>query len=237
MRGKLSDKLFPKIVRDLAHENATGRLRLTQNGKIREILIESGVPVFASSTIPGEQPESRLVQDGLISPEQLDAAIVISRQTSQPVEKILVQTKAITRLGLQRILCELSTAIVNSASEWIDGDYRFVAAPKVPLEAKLIWTSTECILIGARQASANSNVLDALAPDERGIRPASHPTTTAATLSSTEGYVLSCIQSPTTIAEACMLTGLSHVETRRAILVLILLGLLEAEASGAGGGA
>jgi tetratricopeptide (TPR) repeat protein len=235
VRGKLSDKLFPKIVRDLAHENATGRLRLTQNGKIREILIESGVPVFASSTIPGEQPESRLVQDGLISPEQLDAAIVISRQTSQPVEKILVQTKAITRLGLQRILCELSTAIVNSASEWIDGDYRFVAAPKVPLEAKLIWTSTECILIGARQASANSNVLDALAPDERGIRPASHPTTTAATLSSTEGYVLSCIQSPTTIAEACMLTGLSHVETRRAILVLILLGLLEAEASGAGG--
>jgi tetratricopeptide (TPR) repeat protein len=236
VRGKLSDKPFPVIVRDLAHENATGRLRLTQQGKIREILIESGIPVFASSTIPEEQPESRLVQEGLVTPEQLDSAMVTAKQTSQPVEKILVQTKAISRLGLQRILCDLSAAIVNSASEWVAGDYLFVAAPKIPLEAKLIWTSTECILSGARLASSNASVLEAIAPDDRTVKPASDPANSAAnsaTLSSTEGYVLSCIQSPTTIAETSTLTGLSHMETRRAILVLILLGLLEPEVGGA----
>jgi tetratricopeptide (TPR) repeat protein len=224
-------------MRELARENATGRLRLTQNGKIREILIESGVPVFASSTIPEEQPEHKLVQDGLITPEQLSAALVTARQTSQPVEKILVQRKALTRLGLQRILCELSTTIVNSASAWITGEYAFAAARKVPLEAKLIWSPTECILAGARHASSKNSVLDALAPDELTVIPASDAEATAAdsaSLSSTEGYVLSCIQSPTTIAEASMLTGLSHIETRRAILVLIMLGLLEAEPSAKG---
>src|SRR5262249_55012764 len=154
------------VVRELARENATGRLRLTQNGKIREILIESGVPVFASSTIPEEQPEYKLVENGFVTSEQLTAALVTARQTAQPVEKILVQTKAITRLGLQRILCELSTAIVNCASEWITGEYVFVAARKVPLEAKLIWNPTECILAGARHASSKNSVLDALAPDE-----------------------------------------------------------------------
>jgi tetratricopeptide (TPR) repeat protein len=221
-------------VRELARGNATGRLRLTQNGKIREILIESGVPVFASSSIPEEQPEHRLVVDGLITPEQLSAAMVTARQTSQPVEKILVQAKVITRLGLQRTLCELSTTIVNCASEWVTGEYAFAAAPKVPLEAKLIWSPTECILAGARHASSKSSVLDALAPDERIVKPASDPEATAAnsaSLSSTEGYVLSCIQSSTTIAETSMLTGLSHIETRRAILVLIMLGLLEPEPS------
>ena len=234
MRGQLADKLFPSVLRELERENATGRLRLTQNGKIREILIESGVPVFASSTIAEEQPEHKLVQDGLITPEQLSAALVTARQTSQPVEKILVQAKALTRLGLQRILCELSTTIVNSASEWITGEYAFVAARKVPLEAKLIWSPTECILAGARHASSKNSVLDALAPDELTVIPACNADGTAvdsASLSSTEGYVLSCIQSPTTVAEASMLTGLSHIETRRAILVLIMLGLLEAEPS------
>src|SRR5262249_45479546 len=49
------------------------------------------------------------------------------------------------------------------------------------------------------------------------------------------GYVFSCIQSPATIAEASMLTGLSHIETRRAILVLIMLGFLEADGSAAPG--
>src|SRR5262249_33278836 len=161
-----------------------------------------------------------------------------ARQTAQSIEKILVQTKTINRFGLQRILCELSTAIINSSSEWIAGDFRFIAAPKVPLEAKLIWTSTECILTGARRASANNAVPNDLAADNRTVKPRSDPETTSATsasLSSTEGYVLSCIQSPATIAEASMLTGLSHIETRRAILVLIMLGLLEAEAAGVNG--
>src|SRR5262249_5366197 len=98
-----------------------------------------------------------------------------------------------------------------------------------PPGARLTWSAAECILSGARHASSNDAILDAIAADYKVVaaRPdrAGSITNTAA-LSSVEGYVLSCIQSPLTILEACSITGLSHVETNRAIFALILLGLL-----------
>src|SRR5262249_5463412 len=88
-----------------------------------------------------------------------------------------------------------------------------------------------CILKGARHASANDTILDAIAPDHLIVVPVQERAEKSATLNSVEGYVLSCIQSPIPIWEASGLTGLPHTEARRAVFVLILLGLIERQST------
>src|SRR5262249_31536987 len=72
-------------------------------------------------------------------------------------------------------------------------------------------------------------ILDVIAPGYKVVGPSTNRSGSSIqtpTLSSVEGYVLSCIQSPVAIWEAASFTGLSHTETRSALLVFVLLGLL-----------
>jgi tetratricopeptide (TPR) repeat protein len=229
MQGQLGKQLLADLIRDISRESATGALRITRGGDTIEVLFETGVPTAATSTFADEQIECRLVRDGLADAEQIKAAWLSARESSRTIESVMVESGALTTEALQQAQKALSLGIINMAFEWYTGDYEFVADGNARSRAPLTWTADECILNGARHASSSETVLNVVAPDHRIVCPPpefARSMERSATLNSVEGYVLSCIQSPIPVWEATSITGLSHVETRRAIFVLILLGLL-----------
>jgi tetratricopeptide (TPR) repeat protein len=229
MQGLLGDRLFADLVRELWRDHATGRLTITRDREAIEVFFDCGIPTAASTTVPDEQMECRLVRDGLVGAEQIKTAWLAARESSGTLEGVLVEDGIVPAAAMEQAQRDASLQALNLAFEWHTGDYSFdpVSCPRPG--AKLTLTPAECILKGARHASANETILDAIAPDHRIVGPAREGAASieqSATLSSVEGYVLSCIQSPISIAETGGLTGLPHSETRRAVFVLILLGLL-----------
>jgi hypothetical protein len=235
MQGLLGDKLFADLVRDLSRQEATGGLRITRDGESIEVFFESGIPTVATCTLPDEQVECRLVRDGLVSTEQIKTAWLAARNSARTLDQVLVEDGLLSAAALTQAQMGGSRRAINLAFQWYTGDYNFDSDCCPPPSAKLIWTSAECILKGARHASGNDTVLDAIAPDHlvvAAVQKGGGSIEQTATLNSVEGYVLSCIQSPASIREASELTGLPHTETRRAVFVLILLGLLERQSQG-----
>jgi tetratricopeptide (TPR) repeat protein len=229
MQGQLGKLLFADLIRHLSRENATGRLRITHGADTIEVFFESGVPITGTSTLPDEQIEYRLVRDGLVDAEQIKSAWLAASESSRGIDAVLVESGSLAAETLEQGQRAVSLGVINAAFEWYTGDYEFVAEPASPTGAKLTWTAAECILTGARHASSSDTILDVIASDYKIVCPAPESASSvehSASLSSVEGYVLSCIQSPVTIWEASSVTGLSQIETRRALFVLILLGLL-----------
>ncbi|HKF56502.1 MAG TPA: DUF4388 domain-containing protein, partial [Blastocatellia bacterium] len=228
MRGLLGDKLFADLVRDLSRQGAAGGLTITRDGEAIEVFFESGVPVLATATVPDEQIECWLVRDGLVSAEQIKTAWLAARDSLRTLDEVLVQDGIVPAATLAEAQRDGSRRAVNLAFQWYTGDYNFDPQSCCsPVAAKLSWSAAECILKGARHASGNDTILDAIAPDYLIVAPVQEGAEQSATLNSVEGYVLSCIQSPISVWDASGLTGLPHKETRRAVFVLILLGLIE----------
>src|SRR5262245_52514677 len=229
MQGRLGDKLFSDLIRDLSRENATGRLTITHEGVTIEVFFESGVPIQAANTPSDQHAEPRLERDDLDCAEQVNAASLAPGESLPATDAVMIDRRAPTAGMSQQTQRDLSRRTILSAFEWYTGDYQFVAGPVAPAGAKLDWTAAECILSGARHASSSETILDVIAPGYKVVGPSTNRSGSSIqtpTLSSVEGYVLSCIQSPVAIWEAASFTGLSHTETRSAILVLVLLGLL-----------
>jgi tetratricopeptide (TPR) repeat protein len=228
LRGQLGERLVADLILQAAQEKLTGLLRLTQDKTIKAIFFESGTPVFAISNLPTEQIDHKLIKSRLAAAGLVEAARK-KAENSQKLGRALVQTGVVTEQVLQQATVELATQTILSLFEWEQGDYVFSAAPPTELDARLTWSSADCILRGMRQAAKLESVANTLAPGHRVVAPATPDADSigrSAALTPAEGFVLSSISSPTPISEVSMLTGLSEVDVRSAVCVLLSLGLL-----------
>ena len=62
MQGQLGEKLVPDLIREIAHKNSSGLLRLSRGKAIKAIFFESGAPTFAISNLTNEQLDHKLVE-------------------------------------------------------------------------------------------------------------------------------------------------------------------------------
>src|SRR5262249_9421650 len=155
MQGRLGDKQFPDLIRDLSQDNATGWLTLTHKGDTIKVYFESGAPTVAASSVPEHQLESKLVLDGLVSSDQIKAAWLAASDSSRSIDEVLVDEGAVTAEALLQTQTEVSRDVMNLAFEWYMGSYELSTDPTPPPGARLTWSAAECILSGARHASSN----------------------------------------------------------------------------------
>ena len=220
---------MPAVFRQLAEGRLTGLLRLTRERAIKAIFFESGAPVFAVSSLPEEQPHRKLLDDGLVTPEQVDAARGLNANLQQ-LSRTLVEMRVLREPMMQTSMRELALKIIQSTFEWDSGEYVFSQNLAATHEVKLESTAADCITTAARLAATNEAVLDRVAPVDLVVEPTDPSVNEVgrlAKLSPVEGYVLSCVTAPTLVGDTSSLTGLPDIETRRGIFVLIELGLLK----------
>jgi tetratricopeptide (TPR) repeat protein len=229
-RGHLGQETVADLIRGAAELRLSGLLRLTANKQIKVIFFESGRPVFAISSQPSDQPERRFVEEGLATIEQIQQAKSINASPNE-LGLTLAKIGAAPLQAVETTLKDLAFKIILSTFEWTEGEYFFDTRSSPVHQIVINYTAEDCIVGGSRRVSLIEDILNLSAPGNKTVGPAGEDEArfgSGASLNSTEGYVLSCISGPTRIKNIAALTGLSDVETRKAVHVLLSLGLIKA---------
>lgn len=228
MQGQLGQRLVADLIREIAHKNASGLLRLSKAKAIKALFFDSGVPVYAISNLSHEQLETRLVEAGLATQEQIDHA---RRQADKPyrIPSTLVEMGVLADTQMRTLVRNLVMEIIRSLFEWTEGDYVFDPKIRAAHDVTLEMTTADILLEGGRHVAGIPKIADSLAPHDGVVVAAK---TRAISLDSgklapMESYVLSRIESATSIGEVGSLTGVPESDAHKSVCALVAAGFLK----------
>lgn len=228
MHGQLGEKLVADLIREIAHKNASGLLRLSRGKTIKALFFDSGVPVYAISNLSNEQLENKLITEGLASQEQIDQA---KQRADRPyrMPSTLVEMAVIAEGQMRKLVRDLVIEILRSLFEWTEGDYVFDARIRAAHDVTLEMSTADILLEGARHGAGIKQIADALAPPDGVLVRAKTRTAQldSGRLMSIESYVLSRIESATSVSEVGSLTGIAESDAHRAVCALVAAGFLK----------
>lgn len=228
MQGQLGEKLVPDLIREIAHKNSSGLLRMSRGKAIKAIFFESGAPTFAISNLTNEQLDFKLMEEGLVTFEQVERAKERAGKT-QRLGPALVEMGVLEGGQMRKLVCDQVMGIILSVFEWTQGDYSFDERIRAAHEVTLSLGAADVLLEGARHAADIQQVADTLVPQDavvlksrtNGLRADS------GRLIPLESYILSRIESPTAVSEVGVLSGLGDADAHRAVCVLVAAGFLK----------
>lgn len=228
VQGQLGEKPVSQIIRYLAQKNASGLLRISRGKTIKAIFFESGNPIFAISNAANEQLEYKLIQEGLVTPAQIEQA----KQQSEKANKLgpaLIEMGVLSAEKVQEVVREQVVSIIISIFEWEQGDYVFDERMRASHEITIDRKVTDILLIGARQAANIQSIAQQIAPPDSVVvrNTINKEQSDSGKLVPLESYVLSRIDAPTAVSEVGTISGLPEEEAQRAVCALIASGFLK----------
>jgi curved DNA-binding protein CbpA len=228
VQGQLGERLVADLIREIAHTNASGLLRLSRAKAIKALFFDSGVPVYAISNLSNEQLEHKLVEEGIATQEQIDRA---RERADRPyrIPSTLVEMGVLGDAQMRKLVRDLVMEIIRTLFEWPDGDYVFDPKIRAAHDVTLEMTTADILLEGARHVAGNQQIADALAPPD-GVVVRAKPRTVgldSGRLAPLESYVLSRIESATSISEIGSVTGIPESDAHGAVCALVAAGFLK----------
>jgi hypothetical protein len=230
--GQIDPKSFPFLVADLHRNGATGSLKVEGPTYQKALYYRAGRILFGSSNDPRDQLGAILIEEGRITPEQLED-VNSKVGPGNPLAKVLSETGFVSqrelsdaaRAKVERILCDL-IGYTSGSFEFEDG-----VLPKGAVDLKL---STERLMLTAvRRITDRTFVLRHLegldvilraTPDLAALRPELEPET---------GGLLAQLDGVATLKEAASRTRLDDFEAAKVACGLLFVGVVER--AGAGG--
>jgi len=228
VQGQLGEKLIPDLIREIAQKKGSGLLRLTRGKVIKAIFFESGTPVFAISNVLNEQLEHRLLEAKRTDAAQIEKAKTTAGKANK-LGAALVEMGVLNPEEMRDYTREQIKAIILSLFEWTQADYVFDERIRATHDVTLDAPTADLLLEGARLGAAVTQIAETLAPATGVIVRARVNGTRmdSGRLIPIESYVLSRIDSPTTISDVGSLSGLSDDDARRAVCSLVAAGYLK----------
>lgn len=228
MQGQLGEKLVPDLIREIAHKNSSGLLRITRGKAIKAIFFESGTPTFAISNLSNEQLDHKLTQEALVSDEQIEQAKQRLAGKAHRLGPALVETGALDDEQMRKLVCEQVMSIILSLFEWTQGDYSFDERIRAAHEVTLGLHAADVLLEGARHAAEIQQVADVLVPIDAVVLKTKSGSKHADSgrLIPLESYILSRIETPTAVNDVGALSGLAEADAHRAVCALVAAGFL-----------
>ncbi len=228
MQGQLGEKLVTDLVREIAQKNLSGLLRLTRGKIIKAIFFESGAPRFAISNLTNEQLEHKLVSNNLATLSQIEEA---KQRLDKPhrLASMLVEMKVMPEADMRGLVHDQLMQIILSLFDWTQGDYGFDTRIRASHDFTLDVTAADVILEGARKVSANDQMAEIIAPmNAILVRAKSNCISLdSGRLLPVESYVLSRIESPTSVSDVGALSGIGDEDAHRAVCALVAAGFLK----------
>lgn len=228
MQGQLGEKLVTDLVREIAQKNLSGLLRLTRGKTIKAIFFESGAPKFAISNLSNEQLEHKLISNNLATLNQIEEA----KQRADKPQRLataMVEMRMMDEADMRKIVHDQLMEIILSLFEWTQGDYAFDTRIRASHDFTLEVSAADMILEGARLAAANDQMAESIAPmDAVLVRAKSNGISLdSGRLIPVESYVLSRIESPTSVSDVGALSGIGDGDAHRAVCALVAAGFLK----------
>jgi len=228
VQGQISERHLTTLLRELAQKGASGLLRLSRGKTIKAIFFESGSPVFAISNLATEQIDQKLVRQGLVTSSQIEQAKAQAAKPNQ-IGQALVKMGVLRESDLRKYTREMVLDIIISLFEWNEGEYSFDEKIRAAHEITLDATASDIILECARRASTLDQFVQTIAPDDGMVVRAkvNGNRLDSGKLMPVESYVLSRIESPTSISEVGSLSGIPDEDAQRAVCALLAAGFLK----------
>lgn len=147
--AETKESFVPKILVDYHQNNRTGILTLKQKSTNKTIHFENGTIVFATTNVEAEQLGTRLLEWGLLTPEQLIATDKLA-QENRRFGKSLIELGFFQPEELSELFYRQAIRIIYSTFSWQNFDVRFTRCALPEYEAKNFISVPQTLLEGIR---------------------------------------------------------------------------------------
>ncbi len=198
--GNLKTMQLAELLQWLSQSQKTGTLVIEEGKVEKRIYFNGGQIVSSSSNDPSEYLGNFLVNQGLITEDQLDKAVKQQESQKMLLGKILVTTGAVSEEDLDRQLRRKAEETIYDIFTWPEGDFRFLDGElpefaMVPMKLDV----TGLMMEGARRVDEWNRIRDVI--PSRHCVPVSVTNLSDPTLDPVEQNILAQVDDEKTIEE------------------------------------
>ncbi|MDT5272726.1 MAG: hypothetical protein QOH49_4912 [Acidobacteriota bacterium] len=227
MNGRLSDHPLAELVREISDARLSGALRLEHERAKAAVYFDDGQVAAAVSNARALRLVEVLRRSGVVDASRIYAA-VSERMSDERAGAALLQSGLLDESGLGRLQERQSKEVLGEVLHWTDGEWSF--DPRVRLAgAYTARTDVSGLLAESARNLPPGMVAARMRGEAQMIAPAEgfeEKMSSGLRLLPAEAFVMSRVYAPTRLGEVIAVSGLPEKETRCAIYVLALGGLL-----------
>jgi hypothetical protein len=230
--GTLAERDLPELVQVLQESRWTGVLKLQRALVTKDITVEEGRLVFATSSDPDERLGTLLLRRGHVSLRQLiDAGKRVG--AGKRLGTLLVEDGVLPPKELVRAVVDHSREVILSAFAWGEGRYRLEPGKRSPEAITLNIDPARLILEGIRRIESWRRIERAVGGLATGYRRRKEGGAAAERLGldDEERRLADALARPHTVEELCAGSKLSSFEVCRLLWALRVIGFVEREPS------
>jgi hypothetical protein len=224
--GQIEPRSFPFLVADLHRNGATGSLKVEGPTYQKALYFRHGRVLFGSSNDPRDQLGAILIEEGRITPEQLED-VNSKVGPGNPLAKVLAETGFVSQRELSDAARAKVERIFSDVVGYTSGTFEFEdgVLPKGAVDLKL---STErLILTAVRRITDRTFVLRHLDGLDVVLRPAADLAALRTEIEPDTGGLLGQLDGLSTLKEAAGRTRLDDFEAAKVACALLFLGAVE----------
>ncbi|MFN7947458.1 MAG: DnaJ domain-containing protein [Blastocatellia bacterium] len=218
-QGQLAALPFTELARRIHQRQLSGTLTLAQGAVKKIIQFTQGDVCGTASNQSQDSILSVLVSNGHLSQAQageIRQQVAAGRKLSQ----VLLENSQLSREMLTSAQFDQVTIIFTSLCAWQEGSYSFEEGSPVENSSRL---RVPDLLLGVARQVSSPEILDQLRGDGTArvqLAPGAMERCAQFRLKPQEGYLMTRLDVPLTIAELLMVSGLAEIETLRSLYTL-----------------
>lgn len=224
--GSLVENDFPGLVHVLYERNFTGSLILSRAGIGKNVTIEQGRLVFASSTDPDERLGELLLRRGRISlHDYFEAGKAVG--PGKRLGSVLVERGVLGAKDLVKAVVEHTQEIIYAAFQWTEGSYRLQEGQRSVEAITLNISTPDLIVEGIRRIDSWSRISRAVGVPESKYERAEGYAAVIARMALTDAQleILTGMVGSPTLGAICESSILPAIEVCRALWAYRVIGL------------
>jgi hypothetical protein len=231
MEGELGLGTLPWLLTRLSQDQSTGVLHVLVDGVERRVFFKWGFVLFASSGLPADRLDQRLLKEGKVSATTLEQAYERQKATGSRFGECLVEMGAVTEAELHAAVERQVRDIITFLFSVSRGHFRFELSEE-PVDGDLMLDLPiqQILLDGIRSMTdvlalriGVGSMTDVLYLDRRRAAGDEPP------LNASEAFLLSRIDGESSILDVLAISPLGEVETLRGLAALLSVGIATAE--------
>ncbi len=228
MSYKLEKIPFPRLLCQCHQERLNGTLSIRHDSIRKNIYLEDGAIVYASSDIVGERFGERLRMSGRLSEAEFEMAMAGVKDGYQ-FGACLLDLGFVKETELTELLREHAEHIIYSLFTWQEGFYSFTEGRVEIKGFRLTIPTADLIFQGIRGMSDLSLIHDWLGDFKRKLVPTRDPFLLfqTVTLRPEEAYAISRLDSPLSLDELLTVSGIPEENLLRTICAFKMAGIIE----------
>jgi len=225
MKGTLTEQPLAELIREISSRSLSGTLRLEHERAQTAVYFDSGQLIYAASNLRTLRLREYLIKRGTIA--EKDFASLKNNPSDLALAAALSAGGTLSEKDVDSLISTLVADVLRVALLWTEGAWQFterarLAEPvraQIDTDSLLRETAQRMPLMFVSQRLGNSNEIMSRAAQ---VSPTSN-------FSPIESFVLSRLDSPMSLADLVVLSGLPELDAYRVIYGLALSGFIKRE--------